>query len=65
MYIAKKQRKLLFDRLPVPKISFMDFDSIAYVNLCASQQVDLINLIDKKIIIADLEVLYLMMSKIS
>ncbi len=52
--LRKNNESYFFDRLPVPKISFMDFDSIAYVNLCASQQVDLINLIDKKIIIADL-----------
>lgn len=54
-YSLKKIDENYFtNRLPVPKISFMDLDSIAYVNLTSRKVMNLPNLINKKTIIIDL-----------
>lgn len=52
--LKKNDENYFFDRLPIPKFSFMDFDSIAYVNLVCKKAVKLPELINKKVIIVDL-----------
>lgn len=52
--LKKNDENYFFHRLPIPELSFMDFDSIAYINLVSRKAVVLPELINKKIIIIDL-----------
>jgi len=54
-YVLRRNDENYFlERLSIPKYSFMDFDSIAYVNLVSRKTVILPELINKKVIIVDL-----------